>query len=94
MNKGRFFLRILLDSLILSGCFMLVIGFFYMAIKAGIPYQDPPVELQIKYEINMGIGQTLTDLGFVVFVFGGISRIAAAIVWKLKDRKAKKEAQV
>ena len=46
-------LKKIFSSLIISGAVILLIGLYYMMIKAGIPYQDPTTEMQIQYEINL-----------------------------------------
>lgn len=47
------------NAVILSGIILMFLGTYYCVIKAGIPYQDPPLELQIQYIVNMKIGETL-----------------------------------
>lgn len=63
------------NAAILSGLIILLIGSYYWAIKAGIPYQDPPLELQIKYAVNMEIGNVLLKTGAVIFLVSGIMRL-------------------
>ena len=55
-----------------------LMGAYYCVIKAGIPYQDPPLELQIQYAVNMGIGEQLVKNGFILIVGGGMIRV---ILW-------------
>ncbi len=71
-------------SLIGAGIIMLLIGFWYLIVKAGIPYQDPPLELQIKYAVNMGVGDTLTISGACVFAAGLAGRIIPRLAGKIK----------
>ena len=71
-----------MTSFIIAGLIMLIIGLYYLVIKAGIPYQDPTVEMQIQYSINMGIGDTLTLTGFILSVLGLICRIVTGIISK------------
>ena len=78
MNK----IKSLMTSFIIAGLIMLIIGLYYLVIKAGIPYQDPTVEMQIQYSINMGIGDTLTLTGFILSVLGLICRIVTGIISK------------
>ena len=78
MNK----IKSLMTSFIIAGLIMLIIGLYYLVIKAGIPYQDPTVEMQIQYSINMGIGDTLTLTGIILSVFGLICRIVTGIISK------------
>ena len=75
-------LKTIFNSIILAGLIILLIGLYYDVIKAGIPYQDPPLELQIKYAVNMGIGDTLLKDGFLITVFGILLRITAWIIAK------------
>ena len=73
-------------SLIISGAVILLIGLYYMIIKAGIPYQDPTVEMQIQYEINMGIGNVLSLTGFCMTLVAVIIRIVLGLVRKNKSK--------
>lgn len=52
-----------------------MIGSYYLMIKAGIPYQDPTVEMQIQYAINYGIGEILTKTGVVIAVLGAVGSV-------------------
>ena len=79
MNKMVQFLKEMFNSIVLAGLIILGVGLFYTVIKAGIPYQDPPLELQIQYSINMGIGEELVRIGFRVVVFGIVVRILLGI---------------
>lgn len=79
--------RHICNSVILAGLIILFTGLYYVAIKAGIPYQDPPLELQIQYAVNMGIGEILTKTG-AILTFGSI--IARIFLIKLiKNRQYK-----
>ena len=60
------------DSLIIAGTIILLIGLYYWIIKAGLPYQDAPTELQIQYAINLGIGETLVKTGICVTALGSV----------------------
>lgn len=80
MNK----IKSLMTSFIIAGLIMLIIGLYYLVIKAGIPYQDPTVEMQIQYSVNMGIGNTLTTTGFIMTVLGIICRIITGLISKKK----------
>lgn len=54
----------------LSGIIMILIGAYYYMIKAGIPYQDPQLELQIQYEVNLRVGEILFKNGIGTTVLG------------------------
>lgn len=70
-------------ALILVGIIIWVIGFYYSFFKAGIPYQDPTQELQIKYEIYYNIGKIFTKIGSITTVCSGII-CAVLLLIKLK----------
>ncbi|MCR4584621.1 MAG: hypothetical protein K5686_02755 [Lachnospiraceae bacterium] len=86
--KKNFFNN-LLTSLILAGAIILMTGLFYIVIVAGIPYQDPPLELQIQYAVNMGIGETLSELGFVIMLAGGVLKLLISVIRKLSAGRNK-----
>ena len=73
-------LKKLLFSVIIAGVIILLIGLYYLVIKAGIPYQDPTPELQFKYSVNMKVGETLTLLGFVITTAATLCRIIIGII--------------
>ncbi len=63
---------ILTIALIIVGIIILVIGFYYSVFKAGIPYQDAPIELQMQYEIDYNIGNVLTKIGSITTACSGV----------------------
>lgn len=69
-------------AIILAGVIILAVGGYYEVIKAGIPYQDPPLELQIQYAINLGIGDELCKIGFYTILCGIVFRLVFWIVRK------------
>lgn len=75
------------NAVILAGIMILLIGLYYWVVKAGIPYQDTPIELQIQYAVNMGIGDILVGNGFVIAVCGGIIRLFLELLWKKCKKK-------
>lgn len=75
------------NSVILAGVIILLIGLYYSVIKAGIPYQDPPMELQINYAINMRIGKILMGKGLLIATCGGIIRLILGLILKKQRRK-------
>lgn len=72
----------IINSVILAGIIVLFIGLYYWMIEAGIPYQDPTPELQIKYAVNMEIGEVLIGKGFAIAVCGGIIRLIYGLISK------------
>lgn len=87
MNTIKKVLNTICNSIFLAGVIILVIGLYYSVIKAGIPYQDPPLELQIQYAINMGIGEILLKYGFMITVLGTILQIITGIIVKRTEMK-------
>lgn len=81
-EKVRHYLHLMVNSVILAGIILLVIGLYYSMIKAGIPYQDPPVELQIQYAVYAEIGEILQKNGLLIAICGGIIRLLFALIWK------------
>ena len=86
MNRTVYFIKRFFDSMILAGAMILLIGLFYAVIKAGIPYQDPPLELQIQYAVNAEIGEVLSNLGLGTLVLGGAAR---GLIGLTRKRNAK-----
>ncbi len=73
-------------AVLLAGFIIFMIGAYYEVVKAGIPYQDPPLELQIQYAINTGIGDELCRIGFFTILYGIVFHL---VVW-LATRICKK----
>ncbi len=84
-EKTKRILCRILDAVILAGIMMLATGLYYWLVKAGIPYQDPPLELQIQYAVHMAIGDVLVRNGFGFAVCGGIIRVCLGLIWRKRD---------
>ena len=84
MNKKIRLLKTFSLAFILAGVIILLIGAYYLVVKAGIPYQDPPSELQIKYAVNMGVGHELFKDGLIVTALGFLGRILSRLLGKRK----------
>ena len=82
MNKKIRLLKTVSLAFILAGVIILLIGAYYLVVKAGIPYQDPPSELQIKYAVNMGVGHELFKDGLIVTALGLLGRILSRLLGK------------
>lgn len=80
-NIKRIFCQII-NSVVIAGVIILFIGLYYSVIKAGIPYQDSPLELQIKYAVNREIGEVLTGKGLLIAICGGVARLVLWRVWR------------
>lgn len=82
LTKIGAYLRQAINAVLLAGIIILFTGVYYCVIKAGIPYQDPPLELQIQYAIHMGIGKILIKDGFLISIWGGAGRVFLKLVLK------------
>ncbi len=84
MNAARRFSA----SCLLAGVVVMGLGAYFLVFKAGIPYQDPPLELQIRYAIDKGTGEGLFTTGLVLAVAGLAGRVAAKVADRLSAKKA------
>lgn len=65
--------------LIAAGLVLVVAGFIYNVLFAGIPYQDPTPEMSANYDRHAHIASAICWCGFVFFLLGsfvGIGRWA------------------
>jgi hypothetical protein len=62
----------LLKTLAAPGIGILIVmsGFVYDVVFAGIPYQDPTPELQARYDFHSAVAGSLYTTGGVVFLLG------------------------
>lgn len=74
-TKINKYIRQVAGAVVLSGIILIFIGSYYCVVKAGIPYQDPPLELQIQYIIDMRIGEILLKKGLFMTICGGVVRL-------------------
>lgn len=74
-------------AVMLAGAIILLIGLYYFVVKAGIPYQDPTVEMQIRYEVHYQIGETLIGKGFSLCACAGVLRLILGLVWRETKEK-------
>ncbi len=87
MKKTRYGL---LNSLILAGVILLFMGSYYWMIKAGIPYQDPTLEMQIQYTIDLRIGEILMGNGFRIAICGGVIRLVCKVIELIREKHQRK----
>ena len=83
-QKVKYIICTSINALIIAGIIIWFTGLYYSVFKAGISYQDAPLDLQVQYEINAGIGVVLTGTGFKITIFSSIIRLALGMVWKIK----------
>ena len=72
------------NSAILAGGIIFFIGAYYCVVKAGIPFQDPPLEPQIQYAVHMGVGETLIKTGFVTASCSSLVRLILWAVFRIR----------
>lgn len=86
-EKVRYFFCPIINAVIIAGIIIWLIGLYYAMIKAGIPYQDPPLDLQIQYEVHARIGDILMGSGFKIAIGSGIIRFVLNWIWKKGQKK-------
>ncbi len=74
-------------AVMLAGAILLLIGLYYLVIKAGIPYQDPTAEMQIQYAVHSQIGEILIGKGFAICACAGVLRLILGLVWRKTKEK-------
>jgi len=52
------------------GIFILISGFIYDILFAGIPYQDPTPELQARYDFHSAVANGFYATGGILFLAG------------------------
>lgn len=86
-EKARYILCPMINAVIIAGIVIWIIGVYYFMIKSGIPYQDPPLDLWIQYEVDARIGDILMGSGFKIAVCGGMIRFILNLVWKRSQKQ-------
>ena len=74
----------LLESTAIAGAVIIFIGLYYILGKAGIPYQDPPLQLQIQYDVFIDVGETLLVVGLTMLL---LCLFVLAILKHIEKRK-------
>jgi len=57
----------------LLGILIVITGFVYDVIFAGIPYQDPTPELQARYDFHSAVASWILMSGGILFLVGLIA---------------------
>ncbi len=89
-EKVRYILCLFINAFIIAGIIILFIGSYYFMIKAGIPYQDPPLDLRIEYEVNSRIGGVLMKSGFIITACSAVAGAVLSLIcliWKKRQEK-------
>ena len=61
--------------LIKIGLALIVAGFVYEMVFAGVPYQDPTEEMVIRYNRNEFISMTIMQLGLAALIIGILVKV-------------------
>lgn len=69
----------LINGIVISSIIFIVIGIYYLIIS-GIPYQDAPMELLIKYEVNQKVGEICIGFGLGLLMLWIISKIIIMLI--------------
>ncbi len=70
------------------GILLFAAGFLYDIMFAGIPPQDPTIELTISYERNKSIANWIMMCGIIVFAVAGPMRLVDMLVQYVMKEKA------
>lgn len=66
------------------GMLLLLLGFIYDVIFAGIPYQDAPPHILIKYNRNRDIANAIIGAGLAIFVVALLVKLSQYLFSLLK----------
>jgi len=69
------------------GITILLLGFVYDVLYAGIPYQDPTPALQARYDFHSRIASSIRWSGVGICMIGGAVEIIRLLMKKIKGRK-------
>jgi hypothetical protein len=70
--------------LIAVGLLLLVAGFIYDVMFAGIPYQDPTSEMSARYAHHARVASLICRVGGGVFLFGSLAGIIRLVVRRFR----------
>jgi hypothetical protein len=85
IRRYRMIKKMLGLFIVIFGAVLIVLGFIFEGILAGIPYQDPPPEILHKYMVYVNIGQTFYKLGFPLLLAGLLIILVQKIIKFIKQ---------
>ena len=65
----------IVTTIILAGIILIIIGFYFSVVKGGIPYQDPTVEMQIRWQAYHFAGECNIRTGIFLLLCGFLLKI-------------------
>ncbi len=71
--------------LIAAGLTLLVSGFVYDVLYAGIPYQDPTPEISARYALHSNIAYTVRRSGMAIFFIGAVAGLLRLFAMRLRQ---------
>jgi hypothetical protein len=83
MNKLKRIIKV--TGFPVLGLLIVLAGFVYDVIFAGIPYQDPTPELQAQYDFHSSIAGLIYKTGGTVLLVG---IVVIPVIWKKTMRKS------
>lgn len=75
-------MKSIINGVIISSIIFIIIGLYYLIIESGIPYQDAPMELLIKYEANQTVGEICLCFGIGLLIFWVILKVIVMLIKK------------
>jgi len=69
--------------LVVGGLIVILFGFIYGLIFAGIPYQDPTPEMSANYDFHFSVSNIILVIGFGALLLGMIGAVAKFMFKKL-----------
>ena len=70
------------------GIVLLICGFIYDVMFAGIPYQDPTPVLQANYDRHSGIASSIMKAGAGIFSLGLVSLIFRRVLQRFSPTES------
>ena len=69
---------------LLLGVVVILAGFVYDVLFAGIPYQDPTPELAARYALHSAVAEAIRGAGGIIFGLGLLVLLARWILSRVK----------
>lgn len=79
-------------AFLLAGVFLMLAGFLYDVVFAGIPYQDPAPELAARYRFHSVIASAIRWAGLALFLLGGLRGILRMLLRRFISSRAPDKA--
>lgn len=87
---GRWLRWLVPAAVIAFGMAIAAVGFAYDLAFAGIPYQDPSPELEVRYRFHSGVASAIESTGAAV-LGAGLAGFVLAGVWSLLRKARRRE---